>query len=74
MDLRLRAETPMDVHLPGAGIDLHLASGEEIRMEISTKFTADASARSWARSPSTWSRTWTDAGGDFAVTLARREA
>ena len=25
--------------IPGAGIDLHLASGEEIRMEISTKFT-----------------------------------
>ncbi|HEX4685380.1 MAG TPA: L-histidine N(alpha)-methyltransferase, partial [Nocardioides sp.] len=36
MDLRLRAESPMRVSIPGADVELQLASGEEIRMEIST--------------------------------------
>ena len=50
MDLRLRAEMPQHVTVPGADLELDLASGEEIRVEISTKFTAGAAARtSWAR-------------------------
>jgi L-histidine N-alpha-methyltransferase len=41
MDLRLRAEMPQRVTIPGAGLTLDLACGEEIRVEISTKFRLD---------------------------------
>jgi L-histidine N-alpha-methyltransferase len=72
MDLRLRAESPMDVHIPGAGVELHLASGEEIRMEISTKFTIETIRDELGAVGFDVVHSWTDAGGDFAVTLARR--
>jgi L-histidine N-alpha-methyltransferase len=73
MDLRLRAETPMDVTVPGAGIDLRLASGEEIRMEISTKFTVDSIREELGAVAFEIMGTWTDARDDFAVTLARKQ-
>ena len=38
MDLRLRAEMPQRVRIPGADLEIDLAFGEEIRVEISTKF------------------------------------
>ena len=72
MDLRLRAESPMDVTIPGADVDLHLASGEEIRMEISTKFTVDSIREELGAVAFEVVRTWTDARDDFAVTLARK--
>jgi L-histidine N-alpha-methyltransferase len=72
MDLRLRAETPMHVTIPGAGVELHLASGEEIRMEISTKFTVDGIREELAAAGLDTVETWTDTRGDFAVTLARK--
>jgi L-histidine N-alpha-methyltransferase len=74
MDLRLRAETPMRVTIPGAGVELQLASGEEIRMEISTKFTVDGIREELAAVGLGPVETWTDARGDFAVTLARKES
>ncbi len=74
MDLRLRAETPMHVTIPGAGIELHLSSGEEIRMEISTKFTVAGIREELAGAGLEPRQTWTDARGDFAVTLARKES
>jgi len=73
MDLRLRAETPMHVTIPGAGVELHLASGEEIRMEISTKFTVAGIREELGAVGLDPVQTWTDAHGDFAVTLARKE-
>ncbi len=72
MDLRLRAEMPQHVRVPGAGIELDLFSGEEIRIEISTKFTADRIREELDAVGLTTERTWTDAAGDFAVTLARK--
>ena len=73
MDLRLRAETPMHVTIPGADVDLHLASGEEIRMEISTKFTIPGIRDELNAVGLEPQETWTDAAGEFAVTLARKE-
>jgi L-histidine Nalpha-methyltransferase len=73
MDLRLRAETPMHVSIPDADLELHLASGEEIRMEISTKFTVDGIGEELEAVGLTRVETWTDARDDFAVTLARKE-
>ena len=72
MDLRLRAETPMHVRIPGAGLELQLHSGEEIRMEISTKFTTAGIREELGNVGFDVAETWTDEAGDFAVTLARR--
>ncbi len=72
MDLRLRAEMPQRVRIPGAGLDLELAAGEEIRVEISTKFRIDGIRRELGAAGFSVRETWTDASGDFAVTLAER--
>jgi len=72
MDLRLRAETPMHVRIPGAGLELQLHSGEEIRMEISTKFTEAGVRDELGAVGFEVAETWTDPADDFAVTLARK--
>lgn len=72
MDLRLRAEMPQRVSIPGAGISIDLASGEEIRVEISTKFRTEGIAAELGAAGFAVERTLTDAEGDFALTLARR--
>ena len=73
MDLRLRADMPQRVTIPGADLDLDLASGEEIRVEISTKFRLESLRDELGAAGFAVERTWTDAAGDFALTLARRE-
>lgn len=73
MDLRLRAEMPQRVTIPGADLTLDLASGEEIRVEISTKFRLDGLAEELGRAGLGVTRTWTDADADFALTLATKE-
>jgi L-histidine Nalpha-methyltransferase len=72
MDLRLRAEMPQHVTIPGAGVELDLASGEEIRMEISTKFSREMVRDELGAVGLDVVETWTDARDDFAVTLARK--
>ncbi|NNG38666.1 L-histidine N(alpha)-methyltransferase [Flexivirga sp. ID2601S] len=72
MDLRLRAEEPQRVRLPGAGLDFELASGEELRVEISSKFRISGIAAELEAAGLTVTRVWTDEAGDFALTLATR--
>ncbi|MDT9595274.1 L-histidine N(alpha)-methyltransferase [Nocardioides zeae] len=72
MDLRLRSERPQRVTIPGADLVLDLGAGEEIQVEISTKFRLDGVAADLAEAGLEAVRTWTDAPGDFGVTLARR--
>jgi len=72
MDLRLRAETPMHVTIPGADLAFDLASGEELRMEISAKFRPASLAAELVAAGFDVTRTLTDAAGDFALTLATR--
>ena len=73
MDLRLRTEMPQRVRIPGAGLTFDLACGEEIRVEISTKFRPDGIRAELAAAGFSVERTWTDRDGDFALTAARRE-
>jgi L-histidine Nalpha-methyltransferase len=70
MDLRLRSETPQQVRLPGADLELELAAGEEIRIEISTKFRVSQVANELEQVGLGVTRVWTDSEGDFALTLA----
>ncbi|GAA1740257.1 L-histidine N(alpha)-methyltransferase [Aeromicrobium alkaliterrae] len=72
IDMRLRAETPQRVTLPGADLVVDIAAGEEIRVEISTKFRPEnlrdeLAAAGFSADPA---HQWTD--GDFALTLAHR--
>ncbi|MBM7517552.1 L-histidine N(alpha)-methyltransferase [Nocardioides nitrophenolicus] len=70
MDLRLRAEVPQRVSIPGAELVLDLAMGEEIRIEISTKFRVSRIAAELEAAGLDVARVWTDDAGDFALTLA----
>ncbi|KAB2813112.1 L-histidine N(alpha)-methyltransferase [Pimelobacter simplex] len=70
MDLRLRAEAPQRVTIPGAELVLDLAVGEEIRIEISSKFRVSRIAAELEGAGLGVARVWTDAAGDFALTLA----
>lgn len=72
MDLRLRAESPQRVRIPRAGLDLDLAMGEEIQVEISSKFRLPGIAGELAAAGFDVVTSWTDTGDDFALTLARR--
>ncbi|MGH3360818.1 MAG: L-histidine N(alpha)-methyltransferase [Nocardioides sp.] len=74
MDLRLRSEAPQHVSIPGAGLEIDLASGEEIRVEISTKFRPEQISRELTAAGFSVERTFADPAGDFALTLARRLA
>ncbi|GAA3706843.1 L-histidine N(alpha)-methyltransferase [Terrabacter ginsenosidimutans] len=73
MDLRLRADMPQRVTVPGADLVFELAHGEEIRVEISTKFRPERLRDELAAAGFAVRRSWTDDDGDFALTLARRE-
>jgi L-histidine Nalpha-methyltransferase len=72
MDLRLRSETPQRVTIPGADLVLDLAVGEEIRVEISTKFRISKIAAELEQAGFAVTRVWTDAPADFALTLATK--
>ncbi|MFC5177238.1 L-histidine N(alpha)-methyltransferase [Nocardioides taihuensis] len=72
MDMRLRSEVPQRVTLPGADLVLDLAVGEEIRVEISTKFRVSRIAGELEQAGLEVTRVWTDRAGDFALTLATK--
>ena len=74
MDLRLRAEMPQRVSIPAADLVLDLSSGEEIRVEISTKFRVSKIAAELEGAGLGVTRVWTDDAGDFALTLATKNA
>lgn len=74
MDLRLRAEMPQRVTIPGARLEFDLASGEEIRVEISTKFRPPGISAELTAAGFDARHQWTDVDGDFALTLAERGA
>ncbi len=71
MDLRLRSEAPQRVVLPGADLEIDLASGEELRVEISTKFRPEGIRAELDAAGFDVVRTFTDPADDFAVTLAQ---
>jgi len=72
VEMHLVAESDQHVHLDAlGGLDLSLAAGEHIRTEISTKFTPTQVRAELAAAGLAAEAAWTDAGGDFLLTLAR---
>jgi L-histidine N-alpha-methyltransferase len=70
IDIRLRARCAQRVSIPGADVELDLAAGEEIRTEVSTKFTAERIERELATAGMAIETFLTDPDGLFGLSLA----
>ena len=72
IDMRLRACEPEVAHIGALGLDVVLEAGEELRVEISTKFDPDAVVTELAEAGFGDTEFLTDAAGEFGVALTRR--
>ncbi|MGB0114949.1 MAG: L-histidine N(alpha)-methyltransferase [Ilumatobacteraceae bacterium] len=70
MDLRLRTNGDQSVEIPGAELHLELRDGEEIRIEISTKFRLPELTSEVEAAGFRVRQVWTDEPGDVALLLA----
>jgi L-histidine N-alpha-methyltransferase len=71
IEMRLRATRAMRVRLAALDLDVRLAQGEEIRTEVSAKFTRPGVTAELAAAGFELTRWFTDPDGRFAVSLAR---
>ena len=71
MDIRLRSLADQEVRIDGLDLDVTFAAGEEMRTEISTKFTRERLESVYAGSGLELCGWFTDAAGDYALSLAR---
>jgi L-histidine N-alpha-methyltransferase len=70
MDIRLRSLADQTVSLEGLELEVEFAAGEEMRTEISSKFTYEKLARVYAEAGLAISGWFTDADCDYALSLA----
>jgi L-histidine N-alpha-methyltransferase len=70
IEMRLRAIEEQSVRIEGADLDIELAAGEDIRTEISAKFTPRGVAGELAEAGLRLDELWTDGGGRFALSLS----
>jgi len=70
VEMRLRATRAMTVKLPEIDLVVDFAEGEQMRTEISTKFTPEWVGDDLARAGMTVVGRWTDPAGDYLLTLA----
>ena len=70
MEMRLRARTPQTVRLPGLGLSLDLAAGEDIRTQVAHKFRRDRLSAELQDCGFTVRHWWTDPAARFALLLA----
>jgi L-histidine N-alpha-methyltransferase len=73
IEMRLLATAAMTVKLPEIDLVVDFAAGEQMRTEISTKFTPEGVAADLARAGLAVTDTWRDPAGDYLLTLARPE-
>jgi L-histidine Nalpha-methyltransferase len=71
IEMRLLATEAMTVKLPEIDLVVDFAAGEQMRTEISTKFTPDSVAADLARAGLAVADTWHDPAGDYLLTLAQ---
>jgi L-histidine Nalpha-methyltransferase len=72
IEMRLRALRPCSVLVAGLGLRVEFAAGEELRTEISTKFTRARIEADFDAAGLGLERWYTDSDRLFAVSLARR--
>ncbi|HLM63156.1 MAG TPA: L-histidine N(alpha)-methyltransferase [Acidimicrobiales bacterium] len=73
MEMRLRSDEAATVTLPAVDMVVELAAGEEIRTEISAKFTPKQVAGELGDAGMRPVAFWSDPAGDYLLTLARPE-
>lgn len=71
IEMRLRAERAMTVHITELGLTVHFDAGEEIRTEISAKFRREGIAAELAEAGFTPAAQWVDRDERFSLLLAR---
>jgi L-histidine N-alpha-methyltransferase len=71
MDIRLRSLAEQTVSLTDLGMTVEFAAGEEMRTEISTKFTRERLECVYAEAGLEMRGWFTDSAGDYALSLAR---
>ncbi len=72
MDIRLRSLAGQTVRLDGLDLTVSFSVGEEMRTEISAKFTRERLEAVYAEAGMTLGGWFTDLAGDYALSLARR--
>jgi L-histidine N-alpha-methyltransferase len=73
IEMHLVSDGAQVLAVPGAGLEIPFADGESIQTEISAKFRLEGLGPLLEKSGFARTETWTDADGDFALTLALRE-
>jgi L-histidine N-alpha-methyltransferase len=72
IEMRLRARDAHTVRVDALDLDVPFAAGEEMRTEVSAKFTRERVVNELANAGMQLARWWTDPDGDFALLLACR--
>jgi len=72
IEMRLRSDGAHDVHIEALRLTVSVADGEDIRTEISAKFRREGVEAELNEAGFELQRWWTDAAGDFALSLAVR--
>ena len=70
IEMRLRATGPQRVRIEGLDLTVDFADGEEMLTEVSCKFQPDGVAEELAAAGLRRIAWWTDAAGDFGLSLA----
>ena len=74
IEMRLRARTPQTVRIPALDMTVTFEEGEELRTEVSAKFTRSRLESDLAAAGLRLTAWWTDPQERFALALARRSA
>ncbi len=70
IEMRLRSLASQTVTLPAIDLGVAFAEGEELRTEVSAKFRREGVEAELAAAGLRLARWWTDAAGDFALSLS----
>jgi L-histidine N-alpha-methyltransferase len=70
IEMRLRSLTGQTVHVPAIGLTVDFAAGEEMRTEVSAKFRCAGVAAELAAAGFAMRSWWTDAAGQFGLSLS----
>ena len=70
IEMRLRSGLAQTVRLPGIGLTVDFAEGEEMRTEVSAKFRREGVTAELAAAGFTMRSWWTDSAGQFGLSLS----
>ncbi len=72
MEMWLRSERAQRVHIAALNLTVEFEAGEQVLTEVSCKFRADAVGDELAKAGLRLTQWWTDAAGDFGLSLSAK--